>query len=121
MARDPQKLEVYHHAHQLALAVCRLTAKLPAEERFGLQSQLRRAVVSIPANLVEGAVRRHSTEYVRFLDIAMGSAIEVRYLLDLMRDLGLAAGSEVDECRDLSDRVFRELHNLQRAVTAFRS
>jgi hypothetical protein len=58
MPRDPHKLEVFRLAHQLAIEIYRVTEGLPVAERFGVQAQLRRAAVSIPANLVEGRARR---------------------------------------------------------------
>jgi four helix bundle protein len=112
MARDPSRLEVFHRAHRLVLAVYRLTEKLPPAERFGLCSQLRRAAASIPTNIVEGSIRRTSAEYHRFLEIARGSAAEVRYLLQLAVDLGMLTPEDAAGCRDCSDHVFRELQNL---------
>ena len=119
MPRDPTKLAVFHRAHQLALAVYRLTRTLPTSERFGLQTQLRRGAVSIPANIVEGCARTSAREYRRFLDIAVGSAVEVRYLLQLAVDLGLFDGAESSECRECADHVVRELQNLRKAVGRF--
>lgn len=87
--RDFRKLKVWEKAHRLVLAVYELTAVFPDSERYGLSSQLRRASVSIPANIAEGCGRATSTEFARFLDIAMGSASEVEYLLLLANDLGL--------------------------------
>ncbi len=75
--------------HSLALEVYHVTARFPREERFGITSQIRRAAVSVPANLVEGSSRRGSKELRRFLDIARGSLAEVAYFLILGRDLGL--------------------------------
>jgi hypothetical protein len=70
MSRDPSKLHVFKLAHELALSVYRVTARLPADERFGLTTQLRRAVVSIPTNIAEGCGRSTAREYHRFLDVA---------------------------------------------------
>jgi four helix bundle protein len=88
VARDPKKLQVYHLAHELVLAVYRVAPRLPPDERFGLAQQLKRAAVSVPTNIVEGSVRRSAAGYARYLEVALGSAVEVRYLLDLVRDLG---------------------------------
>jgi 23S rRNA-intervening sequence protein len=71
--------------------------------------------------VVEGAARNHSADYARFLDIALGSAVEVRYLLDLIGDLKIAPEAERTQCRDMSDHVVRTLKNLQRAVRAFKT
>ena len=121
MARDPNRLKVFHRAHELAMAIYRLTERLPQSERFGLSSQLRRAAASIPTNIVEGSIRHSARDYGRFLDIALGSAAEVRYLLRLAEDLHLLKAEELADCTDCSDRVFRELQNLHKAVGRFTS
>jgi four helix bundle protein len=119
MARDPAKFKVFHRAHGLVLDIYRLTGKLPSDERFGLSAQLRRAAASIPTNIVEGASRRTSTEFHRFLDIAHGSAAEVHYLLQLAVDLGMLAAEDAASCLDCSDHVARELQELQKTVNQF--
>jgi four helix bundle protein len=85
--RDFRKLKVWEKSHRLALVVYELSAGFPKAERYGLTSQLRRASVSIPANIAEGCGRETKVEFARFLDIAMGSASEVEYLLLLANDL----------------------------------
>jgi four helix bundle protein len=87
--KDFRKLKVWHKAHELVLSVYRATAGFPSEERYGLTSQLRRASVSIPANLAEGCGRHTDQDFARFVDYAMGSASEVEYHLLLARDLSL--------------------------------
>jgi four helix bundle protein len=119
MPRDPKKLQVYHLAHQLALAIYGIARRLPPEERFGLVQQLKRAAVSVPTNIVEGSVQRSAAGYARYLEVALGSAVEVRYLLDLVSDLGLLHEAELAECRISSEHVARALQNLLRATSAF--
>jgi four helix bundle protein len=72
-------------ADALVLDIYRETRTFPAEERYGLQAQIRRASVSVSSNLVEGSARRGDVEYLNFCNIACASAFETRYLLDLVR------------------------------------
>lgn len=116
MGRDVSRLVVYRLAHETVLDVYRLTEALPDVERFGIQSQLRRAAVSIPANLVEGASRRNERDWVRFLEIALGSASETRYLLLLTVELGMLQASNVEQCRN---RVQHLVLALQKLIVVF--
>jgi len=84
-----ERFEAWQAAHELALEIYRITDPWPKEERFGLTSQLRRAALSAPTNIAEGAAKRGNKEFRRFLDIALGSLSEVSYLLRFSRDRGL--------------------------------
>lgn len=95
MARDYTKLRFFPVADELTLRVYRITESLPAAERYGLQSQLRRGAVSVVTNIVEGACRRTDKAYSQFLEISLGSASEVRYLLDLCVRLRLTNSQAV--------------------------
>jgi four helix bundle protein len=86
--RDFQELHVWRHAHQLTLDVYAATKTFPADERFGVTSQIRRSSASVAANIAEGCGRNGSAELARFLDIALGSLAETIYFLLLARDLG---------------------------------
>lgn len=86
--RNYRDLQVWAKAHKLTLDLYRLSQTFPREEIYGLTSQLRRAAVSIGANLAEGCGRRTSTELARFVRIAMGSASELVYHLLISKDLG---------------------------------
>jgi four helix bundle protein len=104
---------VWQKAHGLALKVYQLSKALPADERFGLVSQLRRAAVSVPTNIAEGSKRRTRQEYARFLNIAEGSAAEVEYLLMLASDLRYLSPSSARESIDTVGEVARMLHGLR--------
>lgn len=87
--RDFRKLKVWEKAHVLALDVYRNTQNFPRSEMFGLQAQMRRASVSVAANIAEGSGRSGRRELFQFLNMALGSASELDYHLLLARDLGL--------------------------------
>jgi|SRR6476646_8795802 len=91
--RNYRDLQVWSKAHHLTLELYRISRQFPREETYGITSQLRRAAVSIGANLAEGCGRRTSSELARFVRIATGSASELDYLL-LSRDLGFMAADE---------------------------
>ena len=83
-------LEVWRESMRLVREVYRLTASFPDEERFGLTSQMRRAAVSIPSNIAEGAARGGTQELLRYLRIARGSLAELDTQMLIARDLGFA-------------------------------
>lgn len=82
-----RKLIVWQRAHQLVLQIHKLTEKFPKNEMFGLTSQLRRAIVSVPANVADGYAAGGKGKFKRYLDIAQGSLAEVEYYLILAQDL----------------------------------
>ena len=85
--RDFRELKVWQKAHELTLAVYKATACFPKVELYGLTAQMRRASVSISANISEGAGKNSRPDFARFLSIALASASEVEYELLLARDL----------------------------------
>ena len=89
MSRDHTKLRAFQLADSLVVDIYRETKDFPTEERYGFQSQVRRAAVSSASNLVEGSARRGEGEYLNFCNISCASAFETRYLLDLACRLGI--------------------------------
>ena len=86
--RDHTKLRAFELADEVAILVYRVTARFPREELYGLTSQMRRAAVSVPSNIVEGCSRDSQADYLRFLYIAFGSLRELHYQLSLSKRLG---------------------------------
>ncbi len=114
MSRDHSKLKVFQMADGLVLRVYQRTGSFPSAERFGLQSQIRRAAVSVPTNIVEGCSRPTSNDYLRFLSIALGSASEVRYLLSLAQRLGYLPPGDAN---DLQSEYSGLIRGLQKLIT----
>jgi len=100
-----EKYEAWKTAHELALLVYRVTDDWPACERYQLTAQLRRAVLSVPTNIAEGAVKRGPREFRRYLDIARGSLSEVSYLLQFSKDRGILNEESFQVIYSLRDRV----------------
>ena len=99
-------------ADGLVVDVYRETRAMPADERFGLTAQIRRAAVSVTANIVEGSARSSSRDYAHFLAIALGSAAEISYLLQLSVRLEFLPRAEIVPLADRYDRVSRALNGL---------
>lgn len=116
-AKSFLELRVYKKSHEFVLAVSKLTAAFPREELFGLTSQLRRAAVSIPANIAEGFVKRGRADKIRFYNIAQGSAEECRYYLILVHDLGYADTTVLSQ---LLEEAARMLNAYITAIVAHR-
>jgi len=93
-ARSFEDLVVWQKSHQLALRVYRLTASFPNTETYGLVSQMRRAAVSVAANIAEGFKRRGRNDKARVLNVAQGSLEELRYYFILARDLAYVRREE---------------------------
>ncbi len=114
-------LRVWQRSHALVLALYELTDLVPRPERFGLVSQLRRAVVSAPTNIAKGSKRRGAADYARFLNLAEGSLAETEYLLLLSRDLGYATTDAAQALLAEVSDIARMLHALRIRVQQGRS
>jgi four helix bundle protein len=101
---------------QIAEDVYALTQEFPADERFGLTSQLRRAAVSVPANIAEGNARDSTKEYLRFLAISVGSLAEIETFLELSIRLNFGDATRSRTLEDLIAEERRMLRGLQRSL-----
>ena len=102
--RPHKKLDVWNKAIKLVTKIYKITESYPESEKFGLVSQIRRAAVSIPSNIAEGAARKGTKEFQQFLSIAQGSAAELETQLIISAELGFLKedSSIFDELEDIS-------------------
>ena len=105
-------IKAWGKAHQLTLAIYNVTRNFPAEERYGLTSQARRAAASVPANISEGCGRESKAELTRFCTIALGSASELEYHLLLARDLGYITAQQ-------HQALHQDVNEVKRMLFAF--
>ncbi len=117
-SRDYAKLQVWQKAHVLTLRIYEATRRFPADERFGLTSQMRRSAASVPANIAEGCGRGGESELARYLQIAQGSGSELSYHLLLARDLGFMKEEIANELIRLSREVTRMLQSYRSKLRA---
>ncbi|MCA1619045.1 MAG: four helix bundle protein [Acidobacteria bacterium] len=110
--RPHEKLDVWRAAVDFVVTVYNATDSFPKEEKFGLTSQIRRAAISIPANVAEGAARRSTKEFVHFISNAQGSASELETELLIAYRLGYLQEGVSRELRDALDNIGRMLIGL---------
>jgi four helix bundle protein len=118
--KDFRKQKVWKKAHDLALEVYRVTEAFPKKELFGLTSQIRRAGVSIPANIAEGCGRDTDADFARFLHIAMGSASELEYHFLLAHDLGFVPDPDYERLHNQTTEVKQMLTSFIKKLKADR-
>jgi four helix bundle protein len=111
-----RKLLVWQKAHQWVLLIYELTEKFPKQETFGLSSQMRRAAVSVAANMAEGYAAGGKGQFGRYLDIAQGSLAEVEYYLILALDLKYITQAEYEQTESLRAETGYLLHRLIESI-----
>ncbi len=110
--RDYNKYEIWKKSHKLTLQVYTITKSFPKEEMYGIVSQLRRASLSIPTNIVEGSGRNSQKEFAYFINIASGSAAETEYLIRFSFDLEYIPE---DKFKELNDEII----SIRKMLNAF--
>jgi four helix bundle protein len=114
--RSYRELKVWQKAMDLVPTVYALLKAFPVEERFALADQIRRAAVSIPANIAEGQARDSTKEFLRHLSIARGSLAEVETLLEVATRLGYLAAAQCEPVAAELTTLRRMLHSLSKAL-----
>jgi four helix bundle protein len=114
--RDHTKLRAFALSDEVAVLIYRTTREFPKEEIYGLTSQMRRAAVSVPSNIVEGCARSTEAEFLRFLEIAFGSLRELHYQIGLSRQLGYFSDAEIQLVEDKVIETEKVLNGLIRSL-----
>ncbi len=116
MLKNYKELNVWQKSYELCLKIYQITAKFPNEERYGLTSQIRRSVVSIPSNIAEGYGRKTTLDYIRMLYISYGSVCELETQILLAGDLGFIDKGELDTAKKDIAEIERMLKALIKSL-----
>ena len=119
-AQGYRDLVVWQKGIALAREIYLLTKNLPADEKFGLVSQMRRAAVSVPSNIAEGQARHTTGEFIQFISHAEGSVAELDTQLTLCQDLKLLNSQETANAANLLDELRRMLNGLRRKLSTLK-
>ena len=111
-----KELKVWHEAVALATDIYKITTQFPPEERFGLQSQVRRSCVSIASNIAEGAGHASTGEFKQFLGIAYGSAYELETQLLISRNLAMIPEEDVKNTLGKLETIQKMLYKLRQSL-----
>jgi len=114
--RDHTKLRAFEMADEVAVLVYQVTTGFPKEEMYGLTSQMRRAAVSVPSNIVEGCARDSQADYLRFLNMAFGSLRELHYQVGLSKRLGFLCNQDTALIEPKITETEKVLNGLIRAL-----
>ena len=115
MEKPHKKLEVWQRSVDFAIEIYRVTGQFPIDERYGLVSQMRRASVSIPSNLAEGAARG-TNEFIQFVRIAIGSASELDTQLEICHRLNYLSNDAYHQLNDRLTQIDRMLNGLRKSL-----
>ncbi len=112
--RNFKELEIWKRSFMLVKDIYKLSSNLPADERFGLTSQIRRSAVSIPSNIAEGCSRRTNKDFARFLEISIGSSFELETQLLIALEASMLDNTH-------TKAIINELNQIQKMIYAFHS
>ncbi|HIJ97823.1 TPA: four helix bundle protein [archaeon] len=116
--QDYKNLEVYNEAKKLALEIYRITLNFPREEIFGIVQQLRRAALSVGANIAEGSGRKSNSDFLRFLHNSMGSLKEIEHFLVISSELNYLKQIEFMSLHNRLEKVSKMLNSFMQKVAA---
>lgn len=116
MIKTFKDLKIWQKSHQLTLKIYEVTKKFPKEELYGLTSQIKRAAVSVPTNIVEGNSRNTTKEYIQFLFNSRGSLEETRYLLFLSKELSFINKEIYSNLEDKYEEISKMLNGLIKSL-----
>jgi four helix bundle protein len=119
-ARGYRDLVVWQKGLTLAKEIYLLTKQLPADEKFGLVSQMRRAAVSVPSNIAKGQARHTTGEFIQFISHAEGSVAELDTQLTLCQDLNLLTSKDTTNATNLLEELRRMLNGLRRKLSSLK-
>lgn len=112
-----KELKIWQKSRSLVKIVYKLTSKFPKDELYGIMSQIRRASVSIPANIAEGSGRGTDKDFNHFLDIARGSLFELETLFILSKDLEFLSDEELNSILKIISEIIRMTLSFQDKLT----
>ncbi len=116
MGKPHHKLKVWKRSLNFVTKIYKITALFPADEKFGLISQMRRAAVSIPSNIAEGAARNSKKEFINFLHIAQGSTAELETQILISRNLDFVTPNQADPLLQELEEISRMIIGLQNSL-----
>jgi four helix bundle protein len=114
--RPHKNLDLWKNSMVLAKLICKITSGFPSFEQFGLVSQMRRAGVSIPSNIAEGAARSGKREFLQFINVAQGSASELDTQVELAKELGFMNQRGYDEIISKITVISKQLLGLAKTI-----
>ena len=115
-SRAHKNLDVWKRSIELSKMIYQITSSFPSTEQFGLISQMRRAVVSIPSNLAEGAARSGRKEFLQFINIAQGSLSELDAQVELSKELGFLDQKDYNDILAELKMISKQLFGLAKAI-----